>query len=506
MMGLMNKYSWRSAISLGAFLLMFFLQVSGALAQVGGSRPKVNLAVLKGNVFAPDLSRVQIFIRAKSSISTSADSLGNFSIPIRKFPDTVTISAFGYFTTTRIIRNLSDADQPVKIRLVPDIKDLGQVEINTGYQKVRPNEVNGTVSVVDEKRLNARTGTNILERIIGQSSGVLLNVGKANGNPQNKTGISVRGLGTINGPLDPLIVLDGFIYDGDIANINPFDIENISILKDASAASIWGARAGNGVIVITSKKGRVNQAATISFTANATLRALPDLMKVSQMSSADYVAVEKLLFDKGFFDSQIATGYQSLTPVVELLLAERSGKMSSEQVNLELEKLKAVDLRREYLDEFYTNALTQQYGVNIKGGSPKHAYTVSGAYDHVREQNFARSHRYNLRVSDDFKLYEKLSLSTNLYINSSGSVSGAPEYGVLAYANRQPPYVRLRGRMGNRSAGHRFTGRPLRILWVGEGYWTGIIFLPKNISMFIILRPDGIYSEAFCLNTKYWII
>ncbi|MGQ7856573.1 SusC/RagA family TonB-linked outer membrane protein [Pedobacter sp. WC2501] len=448
MMGLINKYLWRSGVPLVAFLLMFFLQVSSSLAQVGGSRPKVNLAVLKGNVFAPDLSRVQIFIRAKSSISTSADSLGNFSIPIRKFPDTVTISAFGYFTTTRIIRNLSDADQPVKIRLVPDIKDLGQVEINTGYQKVRPNEINGTVSVVDEKQLNARTGTNVLDRIIGQSSGVLLNVGKANGNPQNKTGISVRGLGTINGPLDPLIVLDGFIYDGDIANINPFDIENISILKDASAASIWGARAGNGVIVITSKKGRVNQARTISFTANATLRALPDLSEVSQMGSSDYIDVEKLLFGRGFFDSQIATGYQSLTPVVELLLAERSGKISSQQVNLELEKLKTVDLRREYLDEFYTNALTQQYGVNIRGGSPKHAYTVSGAYDHVREQNFARSHRYNLRVSEDFKLYEKLSLSTNLYINSSGSRSGAPEYGVLAYANRQPPYVRLRGENG----------------------------------------------------------
>lgn len=448
MMGLINKYLWRSCISLIAFLLIFFLQVSSSSAQVGGSRPKVNLAVLKGNVFAPDLNRVQIFIRAKSSISTSADSLGDFSIPIRKFPDTVTISAFGYFTTTRIIRNLSDADQHVKIRLVPDIKDLGQVEINTGYQKVRPNEINGTVSVADEKQLNARTGTNILDRIIGQSSGVLLNVGKANGNPQNKTGISVRGPGTINGPLDPLIVLDGFIYDGDIANINPFDIENVSILKDASAASIWGARAGNGVIVITSKRGRLNHVRTISFTANATIRSLPDLNDISQMGSSEYIAVERLLFDKGYFDSQIATEYQSLTPAIELLLARRLGKITAQQAALELERLKGVDLRKEYLDEFYTNALTQQYGINIRGGTSTHAYTISGAYDRVREQNFAQSHRYNLRISEDFRLYEKLSLSTNLYINSSGSRSGAPEYGVLAYANRQPPYVGLRGENG----------------------------------------------------------
>jgi len=431
-------------------LTVLFSVAFYAVAQtpVGEKKPKIDLAVLKGNVSAPDNQRVQIFIRAKSSKMTSADSLGNFSIPIRKFPDTLTISAFGYFTTSRIIRKVSDAEHPIKIILIPDIKDLGQIEINTGYQKVRPNEINGTVSVIDEKQLNARTGANILDRIIGQSSGVLLNVGKSNGNPQNKTGISVRGLGTINGPLDPLIVLDGFIYDGDIANINPFDIENISILKDASAASIWGARAGNGVIVITSKKGRVNQARTITFTANTTLRALPDLTNVSQMSSADYIDVEKLLFGKGYYDTQIATGYQSLTPAVELLLAQRSGKISSQQANLELEKLKTVDLRKEYLDEFYTNALTQQYGLNIRGGSPVHAYTVSGAYDKVKEQNFAQSNRYNLRVTDEFKLYERLSLSTILYINSSGSRSGAPEYGLLSYANRQVPYLRLRNDNG----------------------------------------------------------
>jgi TonB-linked SusC/RagA family outer membrane protein len=447
-----KKKSIRLAVkvkSIGLILLFSVAFYSVAQTPVGEKKPRIDLAVVKGNVSAPDIQGVQIFIRAKSSKMTSTDSLGNFSIPIRKFPDTLTISAFGYFTTFKVLKKLSDAEHPVKIILVPDIKDLGQIEINTGYQKLRPNEINGTVSVINEKQLNSRTGTNILDRILGQSSGVLLNVGKANGNPQNKTGISVRGLGTINGPLDPLIVLDGFIYDGDVANINPFDIENISILKDASAASIWGARAGNGVIVITSKKGRVNQARTISFTANATLKSLPGLNDISQMSSSDYIEVERMLFDKGYFDSQIATGYQSLTPAVEFLLAQRLGKITAQQANMELERLKTVDLRNEYINEFYTNALTQQYGLNIRGGTQKHAYAFSGSYDDVKEQNFAHSNRYNLRVSDDFKLYEKLSLFTNFYINSSSSRSGAPEYGVLTYANRQPPYVKLRGENGD---------------------------------------------------------
>ncbi|WP_316848924.1 SusC/RagA family TonB-linked outer membrane protein [Pedobacter agri] len=429
-------------------MIVLLLFCANASAQIANSGSKVNLAVVKGKVIAPDISRVQIIVRAKSSISTSADSLGNFSIPIRRLPDTITVSALGYFTTSRVIKGLAEVAQPITIRLLPDIKDLGQVEINTGYQKVRPNEINGTVSVVDEKQLNARTGQNILDRIIGQSSGLLLNVGKSNGNPQNNTGISVRGLGTINGPLDPLIVLDGFIYDGDVANINPFDIENVSVLKDASAASIWGARAGNGVIVITSKKGRLNQARTISFTANATLRNLPNLYDVSQMSSSDYIGVEKMLFDNGYYNSRIATGYQSLTPVIELLLAQRNGRINAQQVAVELERLRGIDIRDEYRNEFYTRALTQQYGLNIKGGTATNAYAISGSFDQVREQNFAESRRYNLRISEDFRLYDRLSLSTNFYLNASSSKSGAPDFGSMSYANKRPPYLRLRGEIG----------------------------------------------------------
>src|SRR5690606_39067948 len=102
--------------------------------------------------------------------------------------------------------------------------------------------------------LRKQVGTNILQRLDGVTSGLTFQVGKENTNPQNKTGITIRGYSTINGPLDPLIVLDNFVYDGDIDNINPDDIESVTILKDAEATSIYGARGGNGVIVLTSKK------------------------------------------------------------------------------------------------------------------------------------------------------------------------------------------------------------------------------------------------------------
>jgi TonB-dependent SusC/RagA subfamily outer membrane receptor len=140
--------------------------------------------------------------------------------------------------------------------------------VNTGYQKLKPNEVNGAVTVIDKKTLNQQTGPGILERLEGVTSGLAFNRGFGNGNAQNKTGINIRGLSTINGPLDPLIVVDNFIYEGDIKNINPNDVESITILKDAAAASIWGARAGNGVIVITTKKGRLNERTKVDFNSS----------------------------------------------------------------------------------------------------------------------------------------------------------------------------------------------------------------------------------------------
>lgn len=205
---------------------------------------------ISGKIIVADAAENGIYIRSKTGGTSTGDSVGYFSRMVKYLPDTLKFSKVGLFPVVRILRKMEDLKDPLIIRMVAEVKVLEEVQVNTGYQRAKPNEINGAVSVIDERMLGARTGTNVLDRILGQTSAVLLNTSKTNSNPQNKTGISIRGLGTINGPLDPLIVLDGFIYEGDINNINPFDIESVSVLKDASASSIWGARAGNGVIIV----------------------------------------------------------------------------------------------------------------------------------------------------------------------------------------------------------------------------------------------------------------
>src|SRR5690606_22063558 len=111
---------------------------------------------------------------------------------------------------------------------------------------------------------------------------------------------NIRGLSSIGGPKDPLIVLDHFPYEGNLENINPNDIESVTLLKDAAAASIWGARAANGVIVITTKKAKAGEPLKIEVNSNWTVTEKPDLYYRPVMSTGDFIDVEKYLFSQGF--------------------------------------------------------------------------------------------------------------------------------------------------------------------------------------------------------------
>ncbi|RYG06443.1 MAG: SusC/RagA family TonB-linked outer membrane protein [Chitinophagaceae bacterium] len=433
-------------ILLGLFCLKGRAQ-TGAVG-VPGVRSDGDPVPLKGKVSLDEFSpSVQILIGSKSVGTITAGSDGSFSFLLKRFPDTVRFRALGYHTVVRVFRRVEEVPKFLPVKMVPAVQELEEVLINTGYQKLKPNEVNGDVSVIDEKKLSARTGTNILDRIIGQTSGLMLNTERNVTTAQGKTNLSVRGLGTINGPLDPLIVLDGFIYEGDINNINPFDIENVSILKDAAAAAIWGARAGNGVIVLTSKKAKLNSAPVVSFNANTTLNALPDLGRLPFMASADYIELEGILFDNGQYNNRISTNL-SLTPALEVMLLRRQGRIPAEEAKGKLDVLRSTDVRESYLKDFYTHALLQQYGLNLRGGTDKLAYSIAGAYDRSLGETYGKSSRINLRFSQDYKISDKLTMATSFSLSSNGNRSGRASYGTLTSAARKPSYLSFRDDQG----------------------------------------------------------
>lgn len=443
--------------------LILFCLLSRSIAQ--------NLSnVVSGRIIVENSTTKLPSITVRSTLSKRAsttDESGIFRISIPKLPDTLVISHIGF---EPLIVPIVDINSFLDLRLRAQTYNLEEVTvINTGYQTVKPNEINGSVASLGTEQLNQQSGTNILARLNNITSGLSFTTGKSNGNPQNSTNISVRGLSTINGPLDPLIVLDNFIYEGDINNINPNDVENVTILKDASAASIWGARAGNGVIVITTKKGKFNQPLRIGFNTNLIVAEKPNLYYYPQMSSSDYIDVEKLLFDKGYFDEQInSTPYAALTPAVEVFLKNRLEQISSDQASEEIDRLRSIDIRDGYSKYFLKKGVTQQYAVNIQGGGEKHSYNLSGAYDNSSNEKEVQSGKINLKANHTFRPFQNMKVTTGLYYTNFTSKSGKPDYNTIQVYGRWPSYLNFADEDGN-PISTPFTYREAYTDTVGEG-------------------------------------
>ncbi|RKD12485.1 hypothetical protein BCY91_12640 [Pelobium manganitolerans] len=382
-------------------------------------------------------------VNNKSRAITNAK--GEFSLALRLLPDTVKVLALGYKGQTHVVKNTNQ----LRISLQPDEMLLQEVVISTGYQQLKPSEQNGAITSISKQQLGQQTSTNILQRLESISPGLTVARNKAE-NPQNNTGIRIRGLGTINGSLDPLIVVDGFIYEGNIDNINPNDVESVNILKDASASSIWGARAGNGVIVITTRKGTYRQPLRMGFNTNVTTSGKPNLMELPDMGTASFIDFEKQLFESGYFNSQITgSPYLALTPAVKVFYQRQQNQItaadSAKLINLYLNS----DRRSQALSHYYSPALTVQNNFSLSGGSEQTKYLFSAAYDQTRGNLYEQNSRISLRSDLAFRLFPKLELNTGVIFTGANSQSGRDTYTATRYGSRLTAYLPIFDAQGN---------------------------------------------------------
>jgi TonB-linked SusC/RagA family outer membrane protein len=255
----------------------------------------------------------------------------------------------------------------------------------------------------------------------------------------------VRGISSINGPKEPLIVLDNFPFEGDISTINPNDIDNVTILKDASASSIWGARAGNGVIVITTKKNKLSQPLKINATSMVGVGAKPDLMAIPEIRTGDYIDIETFLFDKGHYDTRINDNNRApLTPVMDLLLEKQAGTITSGVYEEQISKLKNADLRKEFLKHVYTPSSEQQYYIGLQGGSQRVGWLASAGYNKSHSNLKAVDDRFNMRVQNQYVPFDRLKFTSEIYLTNASGYSGRPGYGNISFGGYQLyPYAKL---------------------------------------------------------------
>ncbi len=402
---------------------------------------------VKGLVFGTDGKPLaDIAVRASDGqISTSSDA-GEFSLFLVAGKHKLRFSGLNIVQLDTVIS--VPFSGIFKVVVPVNHLQLQTVEVSTGYQQLPKERATGSFALVSGKMLGEQVGTDIISRLEGLVSGYSIDR-KSNGG--GGYGIIIRGVGTLRGVRAPLIVLDNFPYEGDIDNINPNDIESVTVLKDAAAASIWGARAGNGVVVITSKKAKYNSALKVAFSGSLKITDKPDLFYENNISAADFIEVENFLFDKGYFNSiETGTDRLALSEVVELRIAARDGKLSASELARRMDLLRGYDLRADLDRYVFSRATAQQYSLSLNGGSEKRNWLVSAGADRNMSSLGAPFNRYNLKANQNIKLSSKLTLGASLMFTHTYSGRGRDDVSQLNTSTGSlPPYTRLADDEGN---------------------------------------------------------
>lgn len=189
-----------------------------------------------------------------TTIGTSTDNNGNFVITVPSNVNALVVSSIGFAAMEISIAGKTTVSAELRPSAAGDMNEV--VVVAYGTQKRE--SITGSISTIGAKQLENRLTTNITQALAGAAPGIATTTG--NGQPGSSAAIRIRGFGSINASSSPLFVVDGFPYEGFIGDLNTNDIESISLLKDASSTALYGARAANGVVLITTKKGKTAEA------------------------------------------------------------------------------------------------------------------------------------------------------------------------------------------------------------------------------------------------------
>lgn len=397
---------------------------------------------LSGTVFSDEglpLPGALIYL-LDTDFRTITDGEGTFRLQAPAGNYTLTVSYIGMQTHRAPVT--LPLEKPLSIQMNPEAFELLAVEIvSTGYETLPKERTTGSFVFLDSQLVQRKVSTNILDRLEDVTSGLIFNRGpQAAGDP-----ITIRGRSTIYANSSPLIIVDNFPYDGPLENINPNDVASMTVLKDAAAASIWGARAGNGVIVITTNKGKTNQPLAVTFNSNITLREHRDLFYVPQMAIPEFVGIEEYLFGHNFYRSlENNANKPALSPAVETLIALRDGKITQQQADARMELYGKSDFRRDVTDHFLQPELNQQYALSLSGGGKASAYSLSLGYDHNRSDITGNGRsRWTLASGNRWKLLDE-KLEAGIQLNLANQTSQTTSALPLGYS-----YDRLADGSGN---------------------------------------------------------
>lgn len=302
-----------------------------------------------------------------TSTAVASDLDGKFAItPPEKKKYTIEVNYVGLASES------IEIDNDVKyIRIVmhPNVTMMNEVVV-TGYQNIKRENATGAYQTIKANDLDKRYTGDLTSNLEGRVPGVVYNPNKS-----EEDALMIRGQGTFNARTAPLVVLDGLPIEGGMNSVNPYDIENITILKDASAAAIYGARASNGVIVITTKRAK-GQKFTLDFNADVVISENQQYDNFNWASAADILRLEQYNFDamlsenpKMIEDNLKAlkgNRINTLSQAMRVLLQEYNGDISASEKKNIFDRWSRNDYRREWQDNHDRTQVDQQYNLSMR--------------------------------------------------------------------------------------------------------------------------------------------
>lgn len=328
--------------------------------------------VIKGNIKDEDgmpMPGVTIVNERTKKFATS-DENGDYSIEAKE-GDELSYSFIGMLPSKVTVGKGNIQDVLLKL----DAVVLENVVV-TGYQDIQKEKVTGAITTVSSKKIEERYTPNILTNLEGKVAGLTTYGGKT----------TIRGTSSLYAETNPLLVVDGLPIEGRIEDLNPYDIESINVLKDAAATAIYGARASNGIIVITTKNARKKGKIDIDFSANWTMyqKKNMDYADNFYMNAAEQVKVENDFYNwvfngpdsdtddpYGDVETAIAAGGGEISPVQWAYYQLGKGQITQAQFDAKLKELSNNNFAKEYADAVYKAQFMQQYNLALRSSSDK---------------------------------------------------------------------------------------------------------------------------------------
>lgn len=384
------------------------------------------------------LTNVTVSVEGDNAISTKTDLNGIFTLRVPH--NSVLLFRYVGYKTQRIPVG---QQHTINIVMTPEMSHLDEVVV-TGYSAQRKKDLTGAVSIVDAEQLKSQPAASAVEALQGRATGVqIVNDGAPGSTPQ----IKIRGFSTINNN-EPLYVIDGVPFEGKLSWLNQNDIESMQVLKDASAASIYGSRANNGVVIITTKSGKQGN---VQISVNAYVG----------IGIPKQGAFPKMLSPQQILDMENNLSGKNAT-LPDYLLAGKKMNHDITPADVEMSKYKYNAKSRDdyyqitkankegtnWFQELSQNAPTQSYQISASGGSDNATYAMSGGFlDQKGSIIHSGFKRYNIRTNTSFSAFDKkLRIGENLQYgysegfgegvnpNTAGGYIG--EGGVLGFAYR----------------------------------------------------------------------